>query len=194
MDETGISSNKKYKVLVPDKCAPCVNWTTKEVHFTGIVCYNQHGHCTHVLQPFDVEIASPLKAELKQEITKIQHWIKRHGIMFMTQAAAKRYMLVSAFLEAFHKAVTPNNAKSSFMATGICPYAPGNLAMRQFIALPQQAQCHQPVQCSRYIGDWNAIRQLAHDTRAPFRRKTEDEMLAPSQYGHMLSAPTVLIR
>lgn len=38
------------------------------------------GHCTHILQPFDVAVAGPLKTYLKIELSKIDFQIEWDGI------------------------------------------------------------------------------------------------------------------
>lgn len=260
MDETGISSNRKYKVVVPQGRSGIVAGGGKHQHITGIVCYNRSGnhpkpgiilsqlknlpgelqqftdnadfyssptgwitsdvfgkwavnfahwvrrwktgleparrqrrvlllmdghtsrrnvdainylwahgidvltfpgHCTHVMQPFDVAVAAPLKAALRKNIEKIQRKMATGSFWGWTQAAVKRYTLVASFLDAFHKAVTPLNAASSFEATGIVPVNAFRVLNNRYVTTPKHAQCAQEWQNSMYIEGPMDIRWMA---------------------------------
>lgn len=294
MDETGVSSNRKYKVVVPDGASGIVPGGAKHQHITGIVCYNpygQHpkpgiilsqlknlpadmmqfvdnadfyssptgwitsdvfakwavnfarwvnrwragldplrknrrvlllmdghtsrrnldaihylwqnridvltfpGHCTHVMQPFDVGVASPLKARLRQEIHEMEQTMGDGRFRGWTQAAVKRYTLVASFLESFAKAVTPLNARSSFRATGIYPWDLARVLLSRYLTMPTQAQCLQEWQNSMYIGEighlkWmaNQLRRLRNDTIVDLQ--SEARMLMPTTSGILLTPVT----
>lgn len=260
MDETGVSSNRKYKVVVPLGMSGVIPGGGKHQHITGIVCYNAYGdhpkpgvilsqlrnmpqdltqfgdnadfyssptgwitsdvfgkwcvnfahwirrwrksldpvrqqsrvlllmdghtsrrnldaihylwcngidvltfpgHCTHVMQPFDVAVAAPLKAALRKEIQKIEAKIKAGWFRGWTQAAVKRYTLVAAFLEGFHKAVTPMNSRSSFQATGIFPLNAFQVLNSRYVTTPQHAMCPQEWQNSMLVSSALDICQIA---------------------------------
>lgn len=85
-------------------------------------------HCTHILQPFDVSVAGPLKSYLKIELSKIDFNIEWDGIQQIDfQSVSKkttqqiREQLVFAFKKALHLACTFENIESGFSKTGIFP-------------------------------------------------------------------------
>jgi hypothetical protein len=68
------------------------------------------GRTTHVLQPFDVSIAAPLKAEFKQQLQQEINLLAAELTDGQrTKAEALRCHMVAAFLNAFHKGTTPGN-------------------------------------------------------------------------------------
>lgn len=89
------------------------------------------GHCSHLLQMFDVCIASPLKIELKKELTA-----SRFSSFLATlrpedfrtnrkqNAREMRLLLIESFFTAFERVCTHKNCRSSFQETGISPYNP----------------------------------------------------------------------
>ncbi len=86
------------------------------------------GHCTHVLQPFDISVAAPLKSYLKIELSKIDFNIEWDGIapIDFSYVAKKttqqiREDLVFAFKKALHLACTSDNIESGFAKAGIFP-------------------------------------------------------------------------
>jgi len=75
-------------------------------------------HSSHILQPLDVGCFSPLKASYGKQIetlvrNRINHIIKLE--------------FLPAFEEAFRAALTEQNIKSGFRATGLVPYDPDNV-------------------------------------------------------------------
>jgi hypothetical protein len=82
------------------------------------------GHTTHFLQPFDVGIAEPLKAEFKQQLQQeINSLAAELTDGQRTKAEALRCHMVAAFLNAFHKVTTPGDLSSAFAATGFIPFS-----------------------------------------------------------------------
>jgi hypothetical protein len=82
-------------------------------------------HTTDVLQPFDVGIAAPLKAEFKQELPQeINSLAAELTDGQRTKTDALRCHMVAAFLNVFHKVMTPGNLYSAFAATGFIPFSP----------------------------------------------------------------------
>ena len=291
MDETGVSSNRKYKVVVPHGVAGIVPGGAKHQHLTGIVCYNCHGdhpkpgiilpmlknmpaeleeftdnadfyssptgwitsdvfqkwavnfahwvsrwkqgldqarrqrrvlllmdghtsrrnldaiyylwqkgidvltlpgHCSHVMQPFDVAIAAPLKFELKQKIQIIEGHMALGVFNGWTHAATTRYTLVASFLEAFHKAVTPWNAKNSFAASGICPLNGWRPLRSRYVTTPAHAQCLQEWQNSMYIGSIGELQWMANQVGRLVNGRivniqSEAQLLAPTGSGVLLT-------
>ena len=80
------------------------------------------GHVTHIMQLFDVGLASPLK-NLYSQILK--DYIKlRHGLIEGNMTATLRRISVEAIIEAWNKVATIKNIQSSAKAVGLYPYDP----------------------------------------------------------------------
>ena len=86
------------------------------------------GHCTHILQPFDVAVAGPLKSYLKVELSKINYDIEWDGTsqidfncIAKKSAQQIREQLVFAFTKSLHYACSSDNIQSGFSKTGIYP-------------------------------------------------------------------------
>jgi hypothetical protein len=87
--------------------------------FFGVDVLILPGHCTHVLQPFDVGLASALKNEFKKLLlTMINEIMHAEG---RTKSDTCRRVLVTCFVNALHTATSPINLKSAFAATGFVP-------------------------------------------------------------------------
>jgi hypothetical protein len=83
------------------------------------------GHCSHVLQPFDVGVASPLKAAFKDAFPRFRNEVfKGIGQVPRQKTALLRRTLVLTFIEACHRAMSPANCASGFGAAGLFPYDP----------------------------------------------------------------------
>ena len=95
-----------------------------------IQCLLLPGHCTHVLQPFDVGIASPLKVNYKS-ILNLQKFEKFYNLKQTQQEL--REMMISSFIGALHRACSPNNIKSAFKASGISPIDPGEPLAKKYV-------------------------------------------------------------
>lgn len=85
------------------------------------------GHTSHILQPFDVGIGSPLKAAFMKHFLNC----KLHGdedITISNMANMKlndiREMMLDCFLKALDEVTTRENIWSSFKKTGISPLNP----------------------------------------------------------------------
>ena len=86
------------------------------------------GHCTHILQPFDVAVASPLKTYLKEELSKIEFNIEfdenqniEFNITLKKTAQQIREQVIVAFKNALHLSCSPSNIEAGFAKTGIYP-------------------------------------------------------------------------
>jgi hypothetical protein len=85
-------------------------------------------HCTHVLQPFDVGIPSPLKAYLAQFFHKSDLMITEEATLELANnfvmphwVAGKQKVLFQAFIWAWDTATTVHNIASAFKKAGIIP-------------------------------------------------------------------------
>lgn len=78
-------------------------------------------HTTHLLQPFDVVLAGPLKAAFRHYLTEEKAKLRD---IHMTGAARTRSILVRAFIRAWRTVATPGACVRSFGAVGIFPISP----------------------------------------------------------------------
>jgi hypothetical protein len=93
------------------------------------------GHTTHVLQLFDGGIATPLKAEFKQQLQQeINSLAAELTAEQRTKADALRCHMVAAFPNALHKVTTHGNLYSAFPATGFIPFFPTRPLDSPFVA------------------------------------------------------------
>lgn len=98
------------------------------------------GHTSHVLQPFDLTVAAPLKSQLKINLSNSQFHIdnldfNNFGQLQKQTAQQVREMLIRSFLDAHQKVCTPSNIKSGFEASGIFPLDPVR-ALQSEYAMP----------------------------------------------------------
>jgi hypothetical protein len=85
-------------------------------------------HCTHLLQPFDVALAGPLKSFMRAELDKQTFTITHDQFHEMITEkieprilSQKRGLIIEAFLTAWEKAATTHNIAAGFEAAGIYP-------------------------------------------------------------------------
>lgn len=78
-------------------------------------------HTTHLLQPFDVVLAGPLKAAFRHYVAEEKAKLRD---VPLTGAARSRSILVRAFIHAWRSVATPGACARSFEAVGIFPISP----------------------------------------------------------------------
>jgi hypothetical protein len=81
-------------------------------------------HSTHVLQPFDVAIASPLKVYFKKRLMGSLHLLRDADPNKREKTDLLRYIMCESFLDAYREATTRTNCAAGFRAAGIVPFAP----------------------------------------------------------------------
>lgn len=77
-------------------------------------------HTTHLCQPFDRVIASPLKRYIKEYSYVWNH--RYPQISYLTGARLERAKAILCLYDAFEKAVDLSNAESAFRSTGLIPF------------------------------------------------------------------------
>lgn len=87
------------------------------------------GHTSHVLQPFDLTVAAPLKSQLKINLANSQFHIdnldfNNFGLLQKKTAQQVQNMLITCFLDAHQRVCTQSNIRSGFEASGIFPLDP----------------------------------------------------------------------
>ena len=85
-------------------------------------------HSTHIMQPFDVSLAAPLKVEFIKQLKKYQFIIDIDNLSLKEcikmSAAQGRFILIRSFLEALRIVSSYDNILSGFASTGIYPLDP----------------------------------------------------------------------
>ena len=167
------------------------------------------GHCSHLLQMFDVCIASPLKIELKKELTA-----SRFSSFLATlrpedfrtnrkqNAREMRLLLIESFFTAFERVCTHKNCRSSFQATGISPYNPDVVLSSPYTMEPPAEglfpKRQGPASAKWLTSDESLQEMFRHefgrdltpnDLRMNLARVYEDLKNADIKYGRPLSEP-----
>jgi hypothetical protein len=86
-------------------------------------------HCTHLLQPFDVCVASPVKAALVLFLNNLEFTLAELREILRAQSeprwfSEKRRKLIDAFINAWDRGASQRNIISGFQACGIHPLKP----------------------------------------------------------------------
>lgn len=159
----------------------------------GIDVLTLPGHCSHILQPFDVGIASPLKAAMRREIMKYEALIRAGGLQGMSAVGMKRLSLVSSFLEALCRSLTPANSSNAFARCGITPVNPMIPLNSPFLPLhPRFRPAVEQIQSSMLIESLEDIFWLADVTEVPTWRGIYyipgyQELITASNSGRLLT-------
>lgn len=90
-------------------------------------------HTTHVVQPFDVGLAAPMKQRIRQYIDAPPAFIQDIINSQTTDAAKNRILIVSAIINAWSQVATPLNCASAFYATGIFPFNINKVIQNRFV-------------------------------------------------------------
>jgi hypothetical protein len=100
-------------------------------------------HCTHVIQPFDVAIASPLKTYFKNELKQRLYVIMEADPGKREKTDLLRFEMCTAFLEAYRHATPRANCMSRFRESGIVPFAPEVLLAWQYVMDTRPGEAYQ---------------------------------------------------
>lgn len=90
-------------------------------------------HTTHLLQPFDVLIASSLKNHFRRFLFEEKKALPTQGAD-MSKAARSRIVLVKAFLRAWSIAASPSMCTRSFEVVGFYPICPSRVLQSPFVS------------------------------------------------------------
>jgi hypothetical protein len=88
------------------------------------------GHSSHIIQAFDVAVASPLKTYYAERFEQLalptigELMKKATNIDVKTKAKELRNNMITAFVDAHRKATTYSNIKAGFKASVIVPFEP----------------------------------------------------------------------
>jgi hypothetical protein len=126
--ETREKANGKTRLLIcdghdshvtPDFIIHCM--------FHNIVLLILPPHTSHITQPLDVGIFSPLKRHMAAEL---------HGIIITEVARIQKVEWVSAFARARKKALRKSNILSAYLGAGLFPFCPDKV-LRQIPTMPE---------------------------------------------------------
>ena len=79
-------------------------------------------HTSHVTQPFDVGLASPMKTKIRQLYDKPNHFVSSVIENTTSMAGKIRVKIIGAIVNAWWTVATPGNCASAFSKAGIYPY------------------------------------------------------------------------
>ena len=99
-----------------------------------IDCLLIPSHCSHILQPFDTGIGSPLNAAFTAIMNLKQFSNQMNNFKILTSEL--RCMMISSFEEAMHRVCYPDNIRSAFCSAGLVPFDPYEALKRQYV-LPE---------------------------------------------------------
>lgn len=94
-------------------------------------------HCSHVCQPFDVGLASPMKRRIKDFSQSPTELITEMINSLPTQAARARVLIIYSITNAYHQTMTSSNCSSSFFATGIIPFNIQKVLSNKFVRMTE---------------------------------------------------------
>lgn len=90
-------------------------------------------HTSHVCQPFDVGLASPMKRRIKDFSHSPPAIIQNLMDQYNTQAAKQRILIIYSIINSWWQTATPANCQASFYATGIFPYNLEKVISNRFV-------------------------------------------------------------
>lgn len=91
-------------------------------------------HTSHILQAFDVGLASPLKLYFKEFLVaeKFGEFKAHENVNFKQTAKELRRSILRSFINALWKCATLNNIENAFKKTGVYPFDPQKPLNSQF--------------------------------------------------------------
>ena len=89
-------------------------------------------HCTHLLQPFDVGLASSLKINFRRYLFAEKRAINNEEMQ--TKASRIRLIMIRAFIRAWMATASPQICSRSFESVGIFPPSPFHVLKSPFIS------------------------------------------------------------
>ena len=84
------------------------------------------GHTSHLLQPFDVSVASPLKIAFKTALDAKLREFEKIEFKKGEKTSKLRFIIICAFLDALQKSTTRTNIISGFEKSGFIPFNPNS--------------------------------------------------------------------
>ena len=100
-------------------------------------------HTTHVLQPFDVALASPLKNAIRRFGSNIPSHIEKKAEC-LSPTAKNRYFVVHTLIDAWSSVCTMRNIEGAWAKTGLYPFDFGPLEENRYIRPTQPGDAMHP--------------------------------------------------
>ena len=100
------------------------------------------GHCTHLLQMFDVSIASALKMQMKKELasSRFAGFLRTLNVsdfsLHKEMTREMRSSMIASFLTAYERVCTSAACRESFAVTGVAPYDPVRVLASDYAVPP----------------------------------------------------------
>ena len=124
------SESQKYAILIVDNHSSRLNsYAIEYLLMHKIHLITLPAHCTHVMQPIHLSVASSFKANLNRFKISSQNLAKLN--IFTTQAAKNRYILIHSIQKSWEM-VSEETIKAGFEKTGIYPFNPMKALMNRF--------------------------------------------------------------
>ncbi len=110
--------NDRIILLVDNHPSRCNSYAIEFLARHNIDLLTFPPHTTHVIQPFDVCVAGPLKTAMSS--FKVSNLTKSIAQSFPNEAQRIRYLTISSILNSWYS-ISSELLRKSFEATGICP-------------------------------------------------------------------------
>jgi hypothetical protein len=110
-------------------------------------------HCSHILQMFDIGLASSMKKLLTQYY---DYATKKPDMEFPSKMASNRYKAILAGIKAWNTAASPDKCKLSAKLAGIYPFDPQRVLSGGFVTEDEVVNRRWPVRPSRNFLDINS--------------------------------------
>ena len=147
----------------------------------GIDVITFPGHSTHLLQPFDLLVASALKAHLRKSTAEWNRKLRHAEVAAPATSAAgvKRYVLVESFVNGLQKALTTRVARQAFAMAGLCPLNPAIVLANPVVTALSVPEGHRDWVSSRCFSVQADHQLLAQQCGHPPGRPLEIADLTP---------------
>ena len=135
------SLRKKRILLILDGHKSRANFmVAKMLDFFGIDILILPGHTSHLLQPFDVSVASSLKTEFKKLLMEYKISFNTEDEMLIVKQKMNmreiRRMMIICMIDAIRKSATLSNIRKGFQVTGLVP-VDRNTPLSSSYAMPE---------------------------------------------------------
>lgn len=115
------------------------------------------GHTSHVMQPFDVGIASPLKTNYRRSMLNQEY--NYEGVTPKATSKKIRDLMISSFIDAIDASCTRTNVIKAFAASGISPLDPSAPLSSKFTMLNPSQRTNQ-ISGAEVINDVDGLGKL----------------------------------
>ncbi|KAH7819686.1 putative DDE superfamily endonuclease containing protein [Monocercomonoides exilis] len=100
-----------------------------------IFVFTLHGNLTHIMQPFDVGIACPLRNAFRKLMRRRKiKWVEEHNDGQKMKAADRRKLIVECAIDAEKTATSFLNKENAFRTTGLFPINPEILISNPYVS------------------------------------------------------------